>query len=98
MYPPAPMLAPHESSEECVVGGFRILRSTVRSVNMWAIQNDPKLWPSPIQFRPERFDSPVGARDGFKLMLFGLSWRRAGPESEGIGIEFALSVFRVPPN
>ncbi|KAJ6679036.1 CYTOCHROME P450 81E8 [Salix purpurea] len=84
MYPPAPMLVPHESSEECLVGGFRIPRGTMLSVNMWAIQNDPKLWPDPRKFRPERFDNPEGARDGFKLMPFGYG-RRSCP-GEGLAL------------
>ncbi|KAJ6399969.1 hypothetical protein OIU84_015596 [Salix udensis] len=85
MYPPAPMLLPHESSEECLVGGFRIPRGTMLSVNMWAIQNDPKLWPDPRKFRPERFDNPEGAREGFKLMPFGYG-RRSCP-GEGLALK-----------
>ena len=43
MYPVAPLLVPHESSEECLLGGYRIPRGTILSVNVWAIQNDPKI-------------------------------------------------------
>ncbi|KAL3571515.1 hypothetical protein D5086_025419, partial [Populus alba] len=78
MYPAAPLLVPHESSEECLVGGFRIPRGTMLYVNAWAIQNDPKIWPDPAKFRPERFDNPEVARDGFKLMPFGYG-RRSCP-------------------
>ncbi|XP_011029060.1 PREDICTED: cytochrome P450 81D11-like [Populus euphratica] len=84
MYPPAPLLVPHESSEECLVGGFRIPRGTMLSVNMWAIQNDPKIWPDPTKFRPERFDNPEGGRDEFKLMPFGHG-RRSCP-GEGLAL------------
>jgi len=84
MYPPAPLLVPHESSEECLVGGFRIPRGTMLSVNMWAIQNDPKIWPDPTKFRPERFDNREGGRDEFKLMPFGHG-RRSCP-GEGLAL------------
>ncbi|CBI19440.3 unnamed protein product, partial [Vitis vinifera] len=55
MYPAAPLLVPHESSEECTVGGFRVPSGTMLLVNMWAIQNDPMLWAEPSKFKPERF-------------------------------------------
>ncbi|XVF64146.1 hypothetical protein PTKIN_Ptkin09bG0144300 [Pterospermum kingtungense] len=78
MYPPAPLLLPHESSENCVLGGFRIPRGTTLLVNTWAIQNDPKIWMEPTRFMPERFAGVEGTRDGFKLMPFG-SGRRGCP-------------------
>ena len=84
MYPAAPLLVPHESSEECLVGGFRIPRGTMLSVNVWAIQNDPKIWRDPTKFRPERFDNLEGGRDEFKLMPFGHG-RRSCP-GEGLAL------------
>ncbi|ESR66693.1 cytochrome P450 family 81 subfamily D polypeptide 8 [Citrus sinensis] len=79
LYPAGPFLLPHESSEECTVGGFRIPRGTMLLVNIWAIQNDPKIWENPTKFNPERFEGIEGARDhGFKFMPFG-SGRRSCP-------------------
>ncbi|MCD9561053.1 hypothetical protein HAX54_019987 [Datura stramonium] len=43
MCPAGPFLVPHESSGECVVGGFRVPRGTMLLVNLWAIQNNTKL-------------------------------------------------------
>lgn len=84
MHPPAPLLLPHESSAECTVGGFKIPRGTMLLVNLWAIQNDPKIWEEPSKFRPERFEGLQGSRDGFKFMPFG-SGRRGCP-GEGLGL------------
>uniref|UniRef100_A0A5B6ZNC7 Uncharacterized protein n=1 Tax=Davidia involucrata TaxID=16924 RepID=A0A5B6ZNC7_DAVIN len=78
LHPVAPLLLPHESSEECMVGGFRIPRGTMLLVNLWAIQNDPKIWVDPTKFKPDRFEGLEGTRDGFKLMPFG-SGRRGCP-------------------
>ncbi|CAI9775430.1 unnamed protein product [Fraxinus pennsylvanica] len=75
MYPPAPLLVPHQSSEECFVGGYRIPRGTMLLVNLWAIQNDPKIWMDPRKFKPERFEGLGGTRDGFKLMPYGFGRR-----------------------
>ncbi|KAL3505087.1 hypothetical protein ACH5RR_034928 [Cinchona calisaya] len=84
MYPPGPLLVPHESSEECVVGGYRVPRGTMLLVNLWAIQNDSKIWEEPRKFKPERFEGVEGTRDGYKWMPFG-SGRRGCP-GEGLAM------------
>ncbi|KAA8528479.1 hypothetical protein F0562_035834 [Nyssa sinensis] len=84
LYLVVPLLLPHESSEECTVGGFLIPGGTMLLVNLWAIQNDPKIWVDPTKFKPERFEGVEGARDGFKLMPFG-SGKRGCP-GEGLAM------------
>ncbi|XP_043702381.1 cytochrome P450 81Q32-like [Telopea speciosissima] len=84
LYPAGPLLIPHESSEECIVGGFTIPRGTMLLVNLWAIHKDPKLWEEPTKFRPERMEGIGGVRDGYKLMPFG-SGRRSCP-GEGLAL------------
>ncbi|GAV81588.1 p450 domain-containing protein [Cephalotus follicularis] len=75
MYPAGPLLVPHESSDECMVGGFRVPRGTMVLANIWAIQNDPKFWKEPRTFKPERFEGFEGVRYGFKFMPFGTGKR-----------------------
>lgn len=84
MYPPGPLLVPHESSVRCTLGDYSIPGGTMLLVNEWAIQNDPKLWSEPRKFKPERFEGLEGTRDGFKFMPFG-SGRRACP-GEGLAM------------
>ncbi|XP_065871542.1 cytochrome P450 81Q32-like [Euphorbia lathyris] len=84
MYPTAPLLLPHESLEECHIGGYRVRRGTMLLVNQWAIQNDPKVWDEPKKFKPERFIGFDAVKDGFKLMPFG-SGRRKCP-GEGLAL------------
>ncbi|KAG5528590.1 hypothetical protein RHGRI_029320 [Rhododendron griersonianum] len=78
--PAAPMLIPHMSSDDCIIGGFDVPRDTILLVNAWAIHRDPKLWDDPINFKPERFEG--GEVEGYKLMPFGFG-RRACP---GVGL------------
>ncbi|KAJ9567042.1 hypothetical protein OSB04_003008 [Centaurea solstitialis] len=84
MCPVAPLIPPHESTKECIVGGFRVPAGTMLLVNLWAIQNDPKLWKEAERFKPERWIEIEGQRDGFKFMPFG-SGRRACP-GEGLAM------------
>ncbi|KAL8115737.1 hypothetical protein AgCh_022294 [Apium graveolens] len=80
MYLVARYLIPHESAEECTIGGFRVPRGTMLLVDVKAIQNDPKIWGDPENFRPERFQE--GGNMGLGFMPFG-SGRRKCPR-EGL--------------
>lgn len=78
MYPGGPLLIPHESAEECRVGGYRVPRGTMLLINLFSIHNDPKYWPEATKFKPERFEGMEDVRDGYKMMPFG-SGRRGCP-------------------
>ncbi|TQE11631.1 hypothetical protein C1H46_002667 [Malus baccata] len=55
LYPPGPTLLPHASIEDCVLAGYHIPANTRVLVNVWKFHRDPKFWPDPNEFRPERF-------------------------------------------
>ncbi|XP_038982893.1 xanthotoxin 5-hydroxylase CYP82C4-like [Phoenix dactylifera] len=93
LYPPGPVLIPHQAMEDCEVGGCDVPAGTQVLVNAWAIQRDPQVWPEPSAFLPERFltshrDVDVRGRR-WELLPFG-SGRRACP-----GASFALQVMHL---
>ncbi|MCD7450744.1 hypothetical protein HAX54_008381 [Datura stramonium] len=90
LYPPAPLLVPHEAVEDCTVAGYNIPKGTRLFPNAWKIQRDPRIYTKPDEFMPERFlneHSTVDARgQHFEFIPFG-SGRRSCP-----GINFATQV------
>ncbi|BAT97678.1 hypothetical protein VIGAN_09119300 [Vigna angularis var. angularis] len=80
LHPPGPLLVPRESTEECIINGYRIPAKTIVFVNVWAIQRDPEAWKNPQEFCPERFlDRAIDFHgQDFELIPFG-SGRRICP-------------------
>ncbi|KAK8552008.1 hypothetical protein V6N13_120441 [Hibiscus sabdariffa] len=78
LYPPAPLLLPHYSSQDCRVGGYEVPKGTMLMVHAWAIHMDPSVWDEPTKFKPERFEGSFEEREGSKYLPFGLG-RRACP-------------------
>lgn len=45
----------HATLQETELGGYKIPKGTHIVPNLWAVHMDPKLWPEPESFKPERF-------------------------------------------
>ena len=54
LYPPAYGLG-REAIEECEIGGFRVPRKTQVFMFQWVTQRDPRFFPEPDAFQPERW-------------------------------------------
>jgi cytochrome P450 len=83
LYPPAPLMVPHESMESCAISDYEIPARTRVIINSWAIGRNPKSWEDAEEFNPERFmqgpSSCVDVRgQDFQLIPFG-SGRRGCP-------------------
>ncbi|KAJ1410220.1 Cytochrome P450 [Sesbania bispinosa] len=78
LYPVAPLLIPHESSNDCNVCGFDIPRGTMLVVNLWTLHRDAKWWVDPTRFEPERFEegeSSGGEEVLYNMIPFGIGRR-----------------------
>ncbi|XP_023764429.2 cytochrome P450 CYP82D47 [Lactuca sativa] len=95
LYPAAPLGAPREFSEDCIVAGYHVPKGTWLIVNIWKIQHDPEIWSDPSEFRPERFLSGgthahVEVKGtNFELIPFGAG-RRSCP-----GLAFSLQMLHI---
>ncbi|CAJ1938005.1 unnamed protein product [Sphenostylis stenocarpa] len=88
LHPVVPLLIPHQSTEDCMVGDIFIPKKSRVIVNAWAIMRDPSAWREEEKFWPERFEgSSIDVRGReFQLIPFG-SGRRGCP-----GIQLGLTV------
>ncbi|ERN03042.1 hypothetical protein AMTR_s00181p00032380 [Amborella trichopoda] len=69
LHPPAPLLIPHESVEDCDIEGYFVPSKTRVLVNAWAIGRHPNSWVDPEEFRPEGF---IGSNIDYKGQDFAL--------------------------
>ncbi|KAD5508599.1 hypothetical protein E3N88_16302 [Mikania micrantha] len=93
LHPVVPLSVPHESIEDCVVGGYNIPKGTRLMMNLSKIHRDPNTWSNPHEFQPERFLTSHQNFDvkgqHFDLIPFGAG-RRMCP-----GDTFALHEMRL---
>ncbi|KAG8070738.1 hypothetical protein GUJ93_ZPchr0006g42666 [Zizania palustris] len=82
LYPPVPLLAPHESSADLDVAGFHVPQGTMLLVNTFAIHRDPQVWDQPQAFIPERFKDTKN--EGKMMIPFGMGRRRCPGENLGM--------------
>ncbi|XP_057865721.2 cytochrome P450 750A1 [Cryptomeria japonica] len=89
LYPPVPLLLPHESTKDCTVNGYFIPKRSRTFISTWALGRDPALWKDPLEFRPERFMGRdidfIKGKDFFDVLPFGAG-RRGCP---GANMAFA---------
>ncbi|CAI0413773.1 unnamed protein product [Linum tenue] len=55
LHPTVPILVPRSARGDSDLGGYTFPKGATVFINAYAIQRDPYLWDSPLEFRPERF-------------------------------------------
>ncbi|KAL0553622.1 hypothetical protein IC582_007522 [Cucumis melo] len=98
LYPAGPLLGPREFYKDCFVAGYFVPKGTQLIPNIWKIQTDPRVWPDPFVFKPERFLTTHKDVDlkgnNFELIPFGSGRRGCPAVSFGLQmVHFALAGF-----
>jgi len=84
IFPPAKRVD-REAGNDYEYEGLKIKKGQVIAVPIFALHNDPDIYPEPEKFRPERFsDIEKKKREAVSFLPFG-----AGPRG-CIGIRFAM--------
>ncbi|KAK3423303.1 isoflavone 3'-hydroxylase [Eucalyptus grandis] len=94
LFPPAPLLVPHESAEDCTIGGFNVPRGTMILVNVWTIHRDANVWDDPTSFKPERYEGLKGDQ-AYRLLPFGMGRRScpgAGLANKAVSLALAALI------
>jgi cytochrome P450 len=81
LYPPAWALG-RESTAPCKVGSYDLPAGAVVLLSQWVTHRDPRWWPEPLVFDPERFNSSNrAARPRWAYFPFGGGSRQCIGES-----------------
>ena len=81
LYPPVYILG-REAVREVDIGGYRFPRGTVFLMSQWVVHRDPRFFPEPEMFKPERWGGGVTGSG------------RASPTSRSAGALVSASVSR----
>ncbi|KAI0056532.1 cytochrome P450 [Artomyces pyxidatus] len=73
----APVGVPHATTDDDIYDGYIIPKGTTVISNIWAILHDPRVYPDPDKFKPERFLMPDGRvkEDATLTAVFGFGKR-----------------------
>jgi len=84
LYPPAYMLG-REATEDVLLGGrVPVAKGSIVAMSQFVVHRDPRWWPEPLAFRPERFTRDAPRPAPFTYFPFG------GGKRACIGRGFAL--------
>jgi len=83
VHPFFPLSTPDILTSDVEVAGFSLPKGTILSVDQYAINHNPKYWPQPHQFRPERFETTDDFTNKWALFRFGFGARRCSGQFLG---------------
>lgn len=78
---PAVVNIPKKTQSEIILGGYKIPEDTYLNCHIYSVHHNPKYWPEPDKFKPERFENGIPHLGSF--MPFSLGPRKC------IGFQFA---------
>lgn len=83
LYPPAWVLGRQAVADD-EIAGYRVPAGSMIQISPYVLHRDPRLWPDPERFDPDRFAAPPESRHRYSYLPFG------GGQRICIGNRFAL--------
>jgi cytochrome P450 len=75
LYPPA-FIVPRNTREDTTIGPYRIVKGAEIVIWIYVVHRDPRWYPNPSEFRPERFEPEAeAARPKYAYLPFGAGQR-----------------------
>lgn len=59
MYPPIPLFPRVANENDVIPSGHRVKKGDVVFMSGYCLGRTPDIWPSPLEFQPERFDPEI---------------------------------------
>ncbi|XP_065891973.1 cytochrome P450 4B1-like [Dysidea avara] len=89
MYPPVPLYS-RQLSQDYTLDGYKLQKGSVVTVNVNGHHHNPRIWPDPEKFDPQRFSAEnAKTHDSFAFIPFS-----AGPRN-CIGQNFAMNEMKI---
>ena len=82
-----------ECIEDCTVGPYNIKKGTLVIFPIYAMHHNPKYFPEPEKFKPERFLKTESESDNFAAQFSYIPF--GGGQRQCIGMRFAMSEIKI---
>jgi len=76
VHPFLPLSIPEILSKDVELNGYTLPKGSVLSIDQYSFNQNPKYWPQPREFKPERFENVDSFTDKWALFRMGFGSRR----------------------
>ena len=76
VHPPFPISMPETLENDITLNGYLLPKGTSVTIDQFSLNHNPKYWPKPSEFQPERFQDTNDFMNNWGMFRFGFGGRR----------------------